>query len=318
MQRIDIQQIPGFRIGHSQNSAGGTGCTAIVCDGGAVGGVDVRGSAPATRETDLLHPLNTVESVNCVLLSGGSAFGLAAADGAMAYLAERGIGLPVLGAVVPIVVGASLFDLAVGENCHPDGAMGYAALVDSEANAIRRGNVGAGTGASVGKLYGPARAMKGGLGVAAAAVGELQVGAIVAVNALGNVVDPTTRRPLAGLLAEDGRTIISSEEALYGLTAQVLQGSANTTIGCLMTNAKLTKVQANKVAAMAHDGYARVIYPVHTSADGDTIFALAGGEVTAPPDLVGTLAAEVMARAIVDAVLTAESAYGLPCASDLT
>lgn len=319
MKEIALSDIHGFYVGNAQNEAGGTGCTAIFYPSGAVGGVDVRGGGPATRETDLLNPVNMVEKIHCVMLSGGSAYGLAAADGAMRYLEEKNIGFDVQIGVVPIVPSACLFDLPVGDpKCRPDSAMGYEALVNAEKNAPKQGNQGAGTGATVGKIFGPARAMKSGLGIYAAQVGALQVGAVVAVNALGTVVDHETSRPLAGLLSADGSSVMSSREALYQIadaSFDVFRG--NTTIGCIITNANLTKAAASKVASMAHNGYARTIVPVHTSNDGDSIFTMAAGEIEAMTDFVGTLAADVMARAINNAVLHAESAYGFKAAKEV-
>lgn len=318
MVEIDITQIADIAIGQAENLAGGTGCTVILCEKGASAGVDVRGGAPASRETELLKPLNTVEVVHAVVLSGGSAYGLDAAAGVMAYLEEKGVGFDMQVAVVPIVCGASLFDLQIGDaKCRPDKAMGYAACCNA-GGPLRQGNVGAGTGATVGKLLGPERMMKSGLGAYALQIGDLQVGAIVAVNAMGDVRDITNGTLLAGLLNEDKTAVTSTVEALcqqYARQEEILGG--NTTLGCIVTNARLNKCQANKVATIAHNGFAKAIEPVHTSADGDTIFTLATGKVDAQPDAVGVLAAETMARAINQAVLHASSAYGLPAAQDL-
>mgnify|MGYP004545205049 CR=1 FL=1 len=318
MVEIDITQIAGITIGQAENVTGGTGCTVILCEEGATAGVDVRGGAPASRETELLKPLNTVEVVHAVVLSGGSAYGLDAAAGVMAYLEEKGVGFDMQVAVVPIVCGASLFDLQIGDaKCRPDKAMGYAACCNA-GEPLRQGNVGAGTGATVGKLFGPERMMKSGLGAYAIQVGDLQVGAIVAVNAMGDVRDVTTGALLAGLLNAEKTAVTSTVEALcqqYARPEELLGG--NTTLGCIITNARLNKCQMNKVASIAHNGFAKAIEPVHTSADGDTIFALATGKVPAQPDAVGVLAAETMARAINQAVLHANSAYGLLAAKDL-
>ncbi|MEG1497237.1 MAG: P1 family peptidase [Clostridiales bacterium] len=319
MKEIKINEIPGFQIGNAENKEGGTGCTAVVCPKGAYAGMDSRGGSPATRETTLLNPINTVEQVHCVMLSGGSAFGLAAADGAMEYLEEHGIGFDVGITKVPIVPSACIFDLVVGDfKCRPDKAMGYEALENAEKNNPAQGNFGAGCGGTVGKLFGPERAMKSGLGFYAVEVDALKVGAIVAVNALGNIVDVENGEFMAGLLSEDKTSIISTKEAIYALAMQsfnVFKG--NTTVGCIITNAKLTKSQCSKVASMAHNGYARAIYPVHTPADGDTIFAMAHGEVETMVDVVGSLAADVMAKAINNAVRNAESAYGFKAYGDL-
>jgi L-aminopeptidase/D-esterase-like protein len=319
LEEIGIHEMAGFRIGHAQDALGATGCTVVLCEGGAIAGVDVRGRAPATRETDLLRPGNTVERVHAVMLSGGSAFGLDACAGAMAYLEERGIGFDVRLAVVPIVCGASLFDLVVGDpRARPDGAMGYAACENADAGEVAEGNVGAGTGATVGKYFGPERMMKSGLGVYALRAGDLRCGAVVAVNAFGDVSDPDTGRPIAGLLNEERTALAGTERHMYaetGVRGDVFSG--NTTIGCVLTNARLTKTEANALASAAHNGFARAIRPVHTSADGDAIFALSFGDVSASPDTVGALASLVMARAVARAARTAKSAYGLPGADAL-
>lgn len=318
MAEISIQNIEGFFIGNAQDLEGGTGCTAIYCPEGASTGVDVRGGGPATRETDLLNPVNMVDKIHCVMLSGGSAFGLAAADGAMAYLEEHEVGFDVGVGRVPIIPSACLFDLVVGNpKCRPNSEMGYAALVDAEKNAPQSGLVGAGTGATVGKICGAERAMKSGLGIYAEQIGDLKVGAVVAVNALGDVTDWETRRPLAGLLKEYGTGVASTLTVFKQIvdpSFSAFQG--NTTLGCVITNAVLTKAQAKKVAMMAHNGYARAICPVHTSADGDAIFAMAKGEVEAHIDVVGAVAAEVMMKAICRAVKV-PSAYGFKGYLDL-
>ena len=318
MKKIDIRSIEGILIGNAQDEKGGTGCTAIYCPEGAVAGVDVRGGGPATRETDLLNPVNMIEKIHCVMLSGGSAYGLAAAEGAMAYLEEHGVGFDVGVGKVPIVPSACLFDLVAGDPaCRPDKEMGYRALVQAEKNEPEEGIFGAGTGATVGKICGPERAMKSGLGFWAEQVGDLKVGAVVAVNALGDVFDPVTHCPIAGLLNEEKTAVASTTEAFKTMADvgfDAFQG--NTTLGCIITNADLTKAQANKVAMMAHDGYARAIRPVHTSNDGDTIFTMAHGSVAAHIDLVGILAAEVMEKAIAGAVRVS-SAYGFTGSLDL-
>ncbi|WP_352400171.1 P1 family peptidase [Anaerotignum sp.] len=318
MREIKISEIKGIKIGHAQNVEGGTGCTAIICEDGAVAGVDVRGGGPASRETELLKPVNMVQQIHCVMLSGGSAYGLAAGDGAMQFLEERGVGFDVGVGVVPIVCGASLFDLVVGDaKCRPDKAMGYEACKTAGKNEPGEGNVGAGTGASIGKFLGPDRMMKSGLGTYAVQLGEVQCGAIVAVNALGDVIDYDTGKQIAGILSEDKTSLASTEDIMYkeiGMQRNVFSG--NTTIGCIITNAILTKNQANKLASIAHNGYAKTISPVHTSADGDTIFVMSTGEVEVSPDALGALATEVMARAICSGVKAAECAYGLKAAKD--
>lgn len=318
MKEIKISEIKGIKIGHAQNLDGGTGCTAIICEAGASAGVDVRGGGPASRETELLKPVNMVQQIHCVMLSGGSAYGLAAGDGAMQYLEEQGVGFDVGVGVVPIVCGASLFDLVVGDpKCRPDKAMGYEACKAAGTCEPALGNVGAGTGASVGKFLGIDRMMKSGLGIHAVQLGEVQCAAVVAVNALGDVIDYDTKKRIAGLLTEDKTALSSTEEAMY---AEIDRNrnvfSGNTTIGCVITNAKLTKDQANKLASIAHNGYAKAISPVHTSADGDTIFVMATGEVEVGPDALGALTTEVMARAICKGAKAAESAYGLKAAKE--
>ncbi|MDR3037489.1 MAG: P1 family peptidase [Coriobacteriales bacterium] len=339
----------GFLLGHAQDVAGATGCTAVLCTQGAVGGVSVRGGAPATRETDLLDPRNTVERVNAVVLSGGSAFGLDASGGVMRWLAGRGAGFAVGGAVVPIVCGACIFDLTVGSgDVRPDAAMGYAAC-ETAGTTVTCGNVGVGTGASIGKLLGEKLSMKSGFGAASVRIGELAVTALVAVNALGNVFDRSRGLKLAGTRnPADPSALLDPYEAFLlmleatgggrgsdaagnagddignnagngaGVGAGAAQPPSNTTIGCVLTNGALTKTQISRVADMAHDGFARAIEPVHTSFDGDAIFALTTANVPTAPDLVGALAATAMEAAILSAVLSATAAYGLPSAHELS
>lgn len=318
MKEVNITDIRGIRIGHAQSKEGGTGCTVVLCEAGAVAGVDVRGGGPASRETELLRPVNLVQTIHAVMLSGGSAYGLDAGSGAMRYLEEKAVGFDVGVGVVPIVCGASLFDLVVGDpKCRPDAAMGYEACKNAGSEPPAEGNVGAGTGATVGKFLGVGRMMKSGLGTYAVRIGDLIVGAIVAVNALGDIVDVDNGRRIAGLLTEDGAEIGNTEEALYAEfdgSRNVFSG--NTTIGCIVTNAVLTKTQATKIASIAHNGFARAIRPVHTMADGDTIFVLATGEVDVQLDAVGALATDVMARAINRAAWAAEPSYGLKAARD--
>ncbi len=318
MKEVKITDINGIRIGHAQNIEGGTGCTVILCEDGAFAGVDVRGGGPASRETELLKSVNMVEQVHAIMLSGGSAYGLDAGSGAMQYLEEKGKGFDVGVAVVPIVCGAALFDLVVGDpGCRPDKAMGYEACLNASSDKPAEGNAGAGTGATVGKFLGMDYMMKSGLGTYAVQIGDWIMGAIVAVNALGDVLDTDTGKRIAGILNKEKTAIYNTENTMYeeyDKNRNVFSG--NTTIGCIVTNAKLTKPQANKVASIAHNGFARAIRPVHTMADGDTIFVLATGEVEVMPDAVGALAAEVMAKAITRAALTAEPAYGLKAAKD--
>lgn len=306
-----IASVRGIRVGHHTDRRRATGCTVIIADAGATAGVDVRGAAPGTRETDLLAPCNLVDRVHAIMLAGGSAFGLDAASGAMRYLEERGIGIDVGVAKVPIVPAAVLFDLDSGDpRIRPDADAGYQACVAASANPPAEGSVGAGAGATVGKLFGRQRAMKGGLGSAALTVDGLTVGAIVAVNAVGDVTDPATGRVLAGARSADGGSLLDTRAALLAgeLPVAPLEGTA-TTIGCVATDAVLTKAQAQRIARQAHDGLARTINPVHTSYDGDTLFALGTGAAERPGNLLllGVLAAEVVAIAVQRAVMIANA-----------
>lgn len=310
-EEISITEIKNIHIGHAQDEEHGTGCTVIVCDKKAPCGVDVRGGGPASRETELLNPLMSNDGVNAVLLSGGSAYGLDAAGGVMKYLEEKGQGVKVGKEVVPIVVGSCIFDLGCGDGkVRPDAEMGYAACVDSEKDFERNGNVGAGTGATVGKIHGDGYSMKSGLGCYCLQVGGLQVGAVVVVNAIGDVFEMDSQKQLAGLLNSKRDGMLSSEEEAVKLLQLASKFSFNTTIGAVVTNANLTKAEMNKVAAMASNGVARTIRPVNTSMDGDSIYALSAGKVKSSPDVVGTLAAHVVAKAINRAVLEAEEKYG--------
>ena len=306
-----IASVRGIRVGHHTDRRRATGCTVIIADAGATAGVDVRGAAPGTRETDLLAPCNLVDRVHAIMLAGGSAFGLDAASGAMRYLEERGIGIDVGVAKVPIVPAAVLFDLDSGDpRIRPDADAGYQACVAASANPPAEGSVGAGAGATVGKLFGRRRAMKGGLGSAALTVDGLTVGAIVAVNAVGDVTDPATGRVLAGARSADGGSLLDTRAALLAgeLPVAPLEGTA-TTIGCVATDAVLTKAQAQRIARQAHDGLARTINPVHTSYDGDTLFALGTGAAERSGNLLllGVLAAEVVAIAVQRAVMIANA-----------
>lgn len=316
-----ITDVPGIRVGHDTSLEAGTGCTVILCDQPAMGGVDVRGGAPATRETDLLRPLHLVSEVHAVLLTGGSAFGLDAASGVMRYLEEQQIGYDVGVARVPIVPAAAIFDLAFGSpTIRPDAASGYRACTRATADAVEQGNVGAGTGATVGKMLGPAFCMKGGLGSASTRLSDgTIVGAIVAVNALGDIIDPQTQQVVAGARHPLGNS--PTEASPF----------SNTTIAVVATNAALTKEACNKVAQMAHNGLARAIRPAHTMFDGDTVFALAlgslGASQSAPYDiasgafqvsLIGDAAATMLARAIVKAVRAAKTLHDVPAAANPT
>lgn len=316
-----LTAVAGVKVGHHTLSERPTGCTVILVEAGAVAGVDVRGSAPGTRETDLLNPLNMVEQVHAVVLSGGSAFGLDAASGVVRYLEERNIGFDVRVAKVPIVPAAILFDLGIGDaKIRPTAECGYQAARAATTDPVQEGNVGAGAGATVGKLTGMSHAMKAGIGSAAITLPTgLTVAAIVAVNAVGDIIDPATGQVIAGARLDNGKSFADVRKLLKAGTLQSRRVGQNTTIGVVATNAKLTKVQASKVAQMAHDGFARAISPVHTPTDGDTIFAIATGTHTQAADLltVGALAAEVMAEAIVRAVRTATGIPGYPAAKDL-
>ena len=322
-----LTDVRGLRVGHFTDTRRPTGCTVIIAPEGAVAGVDVRGAAPGTRETELLSPLNAIEKVHAVMLAGGSAFGLDAAGGVMRWLEEHDIGVQVGPARVPIVPAAILFDLWVGDaSIRPDAASGHAACVAATADPVAQGNVGAGTGASVGKLFGIHRAMRGGLGSASVTVGGITVAALVVVNAIGDVIDPQTGLSVAGARSEDGQRLQGTMRSmLRGELMAPMQAGSATTLGVVATDAVLTKAQANKMAQMAHDGFARSIDPVHTMTDGDTIFALATGASgqAANLTLIGALGAHVMATAVVRAVRAATRLGGpglpdLPCANDFT
>ena len=324
-----ITDIPGILVGHAQNEEALTGCTVILCEKGAVGGVDQRGGAPGTREVDALHPMHLVSKVHGVVLAGGSAFGLEAATGVMRYLEERDVGFDTHIVKVPIVPAAILFDLGIGKSdIRPDAAMGYSACQNASSEPPAEGNIGAGTGATVGKILGVGQCMKSGLGSASMEIGAgVVVGAIVAVNAFGDVIDPSTGQIIAGARSKDVGPLHIGAPGYFADTLQVMQtligrtilgfGSReNTVIGVVATNAKLDKEATNKVAQMAHDGLARTIRPAHTMLDGDTIFALATGEHTADVNIVGAYAAEMFAQAILRAVRLAKPVAGLPAVSE--
>jgi L-aminopeptidase/D-esterase-like protein len=305
-----ITDVPGVKVGHFTDERRPTGCTVILTEEGVVGGVDVRGSAPGTRETDLLSPTNLVDKVHGILLAGGSAFGLEAATGVVRWLEEKGHGFPAGPTRVPIVPAAILFDLGVGDHrIRPDADAGYKACAAASTGAPAEGSVGAGAGATVGKLYGMARAMKGGIGTAAVKVGKVTVGAIVAVNAVGDVIDPRSGEVIAGARSPDGKTRIGlTAGMLRGELPPPLQAGMATTIGVIATDAQLTKAQAQKLAQHGHDGLARAIDPIHTMWDGDTIFCLATGKSGLPGNMMalGAIAAQVMTAAVVRAALAAK------------
>ncbi len=291
-----LTAIEGIKVGHYTDKCARTGCTAILCEGGAVAGVDVRGCAPGTRETDLLRGYNLVERIHAVMLSGGSAYGLDAASGAMRYLEEKGIGVSSFGGVVPIVPAAVIFDLGVGDGkVRPGKDEGYAACVSAQSGPFETGMVGAGTGATVGKLYGPQYAVNGGLGTACVELGGVKVAALAVVNALGELYDPENGRLVAGA-SIDGRLLTEAEKAA------AMAAFGNTTIGVVATNAVLTREEANKLASIAHDGLALAIRPVHTPFDGDTFFGLSTGKVSGVPFAAILMAA---VRAVTGAVMGA-------------
>lgn len=310
----NITDVPGLKVGHVEDLVALTGCTVILVEEGAVCGVDVRGSAPGTRETDLLDPINKIDEVHAICLSGGSAFGLDSASGVMQYLEEQEIGIDVGVARVPIVPAAVLFDLAIGNpKIRPDKKMGYEAARKAEKGAFSFGNKGAGCGATVGKITGPENCMKGGLGSASISLGNgLVIGAIVAVNAVGDIRDPSNREIIAGPIDPKTRKLIDS--ILYlenGSEMNVLPGT-NTTIGVVAVNAKLTKAEAKKVAEITQNALARTIYPAHTMLDGDTIFVLATGSESHSVDLIGNMAAKAMEEAIIAAIKAADEVEGIP------
>jgi len=316
-----ITDVPGIKVGHEQDLNALTGCSVVLCESGATAGVDQRGGAPGTRETDLLRPMHLVEKVHAVTLAGGSAFGLDAATGVMRYLEERKIGFDVRVATVPIVPAAILFDLEVGDaRVRPDAAMGYRACQNAVSPMVDQGNVGAGTGAAIGKIFGMKRAMKGGIGTASLDLGGgVVIGALIAVNAFGDILNPSTNRLIAGVLDSKGTLAdtLSIMRTFKGRSILHFATVHNTVIGVVATNAKLSKDAVNKVAQTAHNGLAQTIRPAHTMLDGDTIFSLATNQRTIDVNIVAAFAPEVVARAILNAIMTAESAGGLPSARSL-
>ena len=330
---LSLTDVRGIKVGHFTSQQRPTGCTVVLCEAGAVAGVDVRGSAPGTRETDLLNPIHTVQQVQAIVLSGGSAFGLDAASGVVRYLEERGAGFkidsPAHGArqdvriVVPIVPAAVLFDLEVGDpTIRPNAESGYQACKAAGSGPVAQGNVGAGAGATVGKAFGMPFAMKSGVGSAGIKVGssEIVVAALVAVNAVGDVVEPGSGRILAGARTADGHAFRNTmKEIIRGYQVQRPAGG-NTTLGVVATNVAFDKAQMTKIAQMAQDGLARSINPVHTPADGDTIFALSTGALKLEVNhgSIGAIAAEAVSHAVVRAVMMAKSLPGLPAYDDVT
>jgi L-aminopeptidase/D-esterase-like protein len=324
MQSFGITSVPGIRVGHYTDIPAATGCTVVLCETGAIGGVDVRGSAPGTMGTDALNPTGIVSEVHAVLLSGGSAFGLGATAGVVRYLEENGIGMEFGGARIPIVPAAILFDLGVTTHkVRPGPEEGYMACRIASAGPVAEGSLGAGTGATVGKLLGLERAVKGGIGTASLDLGDdVVVGALVAVNAVGGVYNPETGDVVAGPRDESGKGMLDSLELITtpGFTRPSRKLLSNTTIGVVATNARLDKMQASKLASVAHDGLALAVRPAHLMSDGDTMFALATGERRQPVDLDRVLAASVIcvSRAIVRAVLSAEAVGGISAIKELS
>lgn len=320
MHVISINDVAPVRIGQAQNEAAGTGCTVFICPEGMRAGLDVRGGGPVSRESQILNPLAAAQIIHGIVLSGGSAFGLGAADGVMRYLEEKGIGYDVGVTHVPLVSQSDLFDLTVGDGkVRPDADMGYEAAKNAMENPnYQDGNYGAGTGCTVGKVTGMANCMKTGIGSYAVELDGLKIGAVVAVNALGDIFDWKNGRKVAGLLSEDKKSFRSTADVM-GESFKVIKNrfTGNTTLAVLITNARFDKAALCKIAGMCHDGYARSIRPVHTSFDGDSIYAVSAGELEADQEVVGTIAADVISEAILKAVTGAKSAYGFPCSSDL-
>lgn len=314
-----LTDVPHLLVGHYTDLEGATGCTVVLTPEGARAGVDVRGAAPGSRELAPLHPGRLVQVIHAVLLTGGSAFGLAAADGVMRWLEERGYGFDVGVARVPIVPAAVLFDLTIGDpKARPDAAAGYAACEAASRDPVSEGNVGAGTGATVGKLLGPRYCMKAGLGSASVKIGRgVTVGAVVAVNALGDVVDPQTGQIIAGTRRPLVGGFLNTAQAMRGDLGQTILDMVNTTLAVVATDAALDKAQLTILAGMTHDGLARAINPVHTMLDGDTVFALSTGDRKANLSAIGAAAAEVVAEAIVRAARAAEGLHGVPAARDV-
>ncbi|MCR5748091.1 MAG: P1 family peptidase [Lachnospiraceae bacterium] len=323
MRDISINDIEDFRIGQTENKEAGTGCTVIISEKGVAAGVDIRGGGPASRECELLRPFSTAEVIHALVLGGGSTFGLDASGGVLKYLEEKGVGFDMGITHIPQVCQSDIFDLTVGDAMiRPDKEMGYQACINSEKRNYKDGNYGAGCGATVGKWMGMDQCMKTGIGSAAVSLdtkeGELKLGAVVAVNAIGDIFDPDNGKMIAGLLSEDGRSFLNTEQMMYE-AAEIKDNSfaGNTTIGAILTNAAFDKIKLSKIASMAHNGYARCIRPVHTAMDGDSIYALSSGKVKADIDMIGTLAAHVMSMAIVKAVKRAKGAYGHPGYADM-
>lgn len=313
-----ITDVEGIKVGHSQSEEGMTGCTVVICEEGATGGVDVRGSAPGTRETDLFKAEKMVDKVHAVVLSGGSAFGLDAASGVMKYLEEKDIGFDVGVTKVPIVASAVIFDLNIGNfKIRPDFNMGYTAASNANNEDNLQGNVGCGMGATIGKLLGPQNSMKSGLGSATVKVGDLVVSAIVAVNSFGDIYDYKNNNQIAGIYDYENNKLLNTISIMKNKSAEIGFKPINTTIGIIATNAILTKAEANKISEMAHNGYARSINPIHTTVDGDTIFTMATNKIKSDINIIGTMAAEVMSKAITNGVVFAQSYHNFKAYKDI-
>ena len=303
LKKISIKEMDGLRIGNAMNAEAKTGVTVLIFDNGARVGIDISGGGPASRETHLADPTTADNPVNAIMLAGGSAYGLAAADGIMQYLEEHGIGYDTGFAIVPLVCGSCIYDLCYGRSdVRPDKQMGYDACVDSEHSICRSGVFGAGCGATVGKIKGMQYASASGLGIYAASLGKLKMAAIVVVNALGDIYDPETGMEVAGLKSENGSEFLDSCSELYKISKKTDMFTGNTTVGVIVTNGNFTKAEMSKIASMARNAYARCINPVGTMADGDTIYAASIGNVSADINVAGTMAADIMARAIINAV----------------
>jgi L-aminopeptidase/D-esterase len=316
LKEITLNEISNFLYGQVEDKKGMTGCTVVLCPTGAMASVSVRGGGPASHETELLKPENTIQKIHSVVLSGGSAYGLEATSGVMKYLEERNIGFSIGKGVVPIVCGASIFDLNVGSfHTRPNKEMGYRACLEAEKKEnLKNGNFGAGTGATVGKILGMEHGMKGGIGTYALQLGELKVGAIVVVNAMGDIFDRKTGLQIAGPLSEDKNSLQSTQKIMYENYSKINNNSSlkNTTIACIVSNADISKTEAYRVATLAHNAFAKVINPVHTSLDGDTIFMLANGDVKTDIDTLATFSVEVLSEAINRAIYSAEEIEGYP------
>lgn len=321
MQEIKITDIENIKIGQVEDAVNATGCTVLLCEAGMRAGLDVRGGGPASRDSQLLNPLASAEIIHAAVLAGGSAFGLDAAGGVQEILEQNGIGFDVGITKVPLVCQADIFDLTVGNPMvRPDRKMGMEATkMALQGGNYKDGNFGAGCGATVGKWKGMDYCVKSGIGSYAVSIGELKIGAVVAVNALGDIYDWKTGKQVAGLLSDDKKSFISTEDLMIqNIDVVENKFTGNTTIGAIITNAAFTKSQLCKIAAMTHNGFARAIRPVHTSADGDSIFALSVGNVAADMDIVGSVAANVMSEAILRAVRSSEAAFGIPSIHDIT